>query len=422
MQAKPVSFPWAAILAVISTLWITVSLARASTEQVLYSFSTDGTDGSRPYSGLVFDIAGNLYGTTALGGAHGCGTVFELSPAGQSWTEKVIYSFQDNNKDGCYPYASLVFDGTGNLYGTTYAGGSQGFGAVFELSPGAKGQWTEKLLRGFSGSGGASPVAGVVFDAAGNLYGTTVAGGTGGPCTGGCGIVFRLTPAKGWWNETVLHDFSGTDGASPYSGVILDASGNVYGTTFAGGEYFAGAVYELTLTGGKWNETVLYSFDNNGVDASAPAASLVFDASGNLYGTTTAGGRFQEGTVFELSPGASGWTETLLHNFDNNGEDGYQPYAGLIFSLAGKLYGTTSWAGSNGGGWGTVFALTDRGSGNWGEHVLHSFDDNGSDGYGPYLGSLVMDAEGHLYGTTAYGGSGSNCGTNGCGTVFEVIP
>ena len=424
MPAKQASTRWAAALAVISGVLMTVSLAQASTEQVLYSFSNNGADGYAPYSGLIFDSAGNLYGTTALGGAHGCGTVFELSPAGTGWTETVIYSFRNNSKDGCTPYASLIFDGTGNLYGTTYAGGGQGFGTVFELTPGGNGQWEETVLRSFSGGNGAFLIAGLAIDAAGNLYGTTVAGGTGDNCTGGCGTVFQLTPAaKGRWKETVLHSFAGMggDGAWPWAGVVLDASGNLYGSTFAGGEYYSGTVFELKPGGnGQWSETVLYSFNNNGKDATAPAAGLVFDASGNLYGTTTSGGGHQDGTVFELSPGASGWTETVLHNFSNNGADGYQPYGGLVISPAGKLYGTTSWGGSNGSGWGTVFALTNGGSGRWWERILYSFNNNGSDGYDPYLGSLVLDAKGHLYGTTPYGGSGSNCGATGCGTVFEV--
>ena len=425
MPARRSSTLQAKTLAVIPGVLMAASLAWASSEQVLYSFSNNGTNGFTPYSSLVFDGSGNLYGTTAVGGEYGCGTVFELSPTGTGWTETVIYSFQNNSKDGCMPYAGLIFDGAGNLYGTTYAGGGGGNGTVFEVSPAGNGQWKEELLTAFAGSRGAYPIGGLTFDPAGNLYGTTVSGGNGS-CTGGCGTVFQLTPAaKGRWNETVLHTFAGAgeDGAWPYSAVIFDASGNLYGTTFAGGRHSSGTVFELTPGGNsRWSETVLYSFNNNGKDAMAPAAGLVFDGSGNLYGTASSGGKFQLGAVFELSPGASGWTESLLHSFSDNGKDGYQPYSGLVISPAGKLYGTTSQGGSNGSGWGTVFAMTNDGRGNWRERVLYSFKNNGSDGYDPYLGNVILDAKGHLYGTTAYGGSGSNCGTSGCGTVFEVIP
>jgi uncharacterized repeat protein (TIGR03803 family) len=397
------------------------SLAWASSERVLYSFNNNGADGVTPYSSLVFDGSSNLYGTTVLGGSYGCGTVFELSPAGQGWTETVIYSFQNNGKDGCEPYAGLISDAAGNLYGTTYTGGGNGAGAVFELSPAGNGQWREKLLSGFGGSRGAYPIASLTFDSAGNLYGTTVEGGNGTNCRVGCGTVFQLTPvAKGRWTETVLHSFAGagSDGAWPYSTLIFDASGNLYGTTFTGGQHFSGTVFELTPNDGQWTETILYSFNNNGQDAVAPTAGVVFDSSGNLYGTATAGGISQAGAVFELIPGTSGWTETVLHSFGAG--DGSQPYGGLLIGPAGRVYGTTYLGGSN--GWGTVFALTKYGQGEWAERVLYSFENNGSDGYGPYLGNLVRDSKGHLYGTTAYGGSGSNCGSIGCGAVVEVIP
>ena len=426
MPAKRTLISRAGALAVLAGLLMVVSPAWAWSEHVLYSFSNDGTDGFTPYSSLIFDASGNLYGTTALGGTYGCGAVFELSPAGQSWTETIIYSFQNNGSDGCEPYAGLIFDQAGNLYGTTYAGGNAGQGTVFKLLPSGNGQWQEKVLQRFAGSRGAYPAAGLTFDSAGNLYGTTVEGGTGASCTAGCGVVFELIPtAKGGWNEAVLYSFAGGngDGAWPFSRVILDASGNVYGTTFAGGQSFAGTVFELTPSGGgQWSETVLYSFNHNRKDAVEPMAGVVFDTAGNLYGTTSSGGRFQQGTVFELSPGASGWNETILHSFNNNGKDGCQPYDGLVISPAGRLYGTTFSGGSSGSGWGTVFVMLKGSSGKWGDRVLYSFNNNGRDGYAPYLGSLIQDSKGHLYGTTAYGGTGSNCGPSGCGTVFEVAP
>ena len=350
-------------------------------EQVLYSFG-NGTDGAFPAAGLIFDAAGNLYGTTLGGGDYGYGTVFELTPTvGGGWTEQVLYSFNLNGTDGVWPAANLIFDRSGNLYSTTWGGGEYeyncdngvpGCGTVFELSPTAGGGWTEQVLWNFgNGTDGTNPEAGLIFDAAGNLYGTTVNGGTYDNCSyGGCGTVFELTPtAGGGWTEQVLHNFgNGTDGAYVYGGLIFDAAGNLYGTASGGGTYTSclggcGMVFELTSTGGGgWTETVLYSF-GNGTDASAPTASLIFDRSGNLYGTTEWGGTYDNcippygcGTVFELKRTAGGgWTEQVLHNF-GNGADGTDPFAGLIFDAAGNLYGTTEGGGTYGVG--TVFELT----------------------------------------------------------------
>lgn len=360
----------ATVLIVVAAMLTMASLAWASTEQVLYSFNNNGADGVTPYSSLVFDGSGNLYGITVLGETYGCGTVFELSPAGQGWAETVIYSFQNNAKDACKPYAGLIFDAAGNLYGTTYGG--NGVGTVFELSPVGNGWWPEKLLSGFGESYGAYPIVSLTFDSAGNLYGTAVEGGTGN-CTDGCGTVFQLTPvAKGQWTEKVLHSFAGagSDGAWPYSALIFDASGNLYGTTLTGGQHFSGTVFELTPSNGQWVETILYSFNDNAKDAAAPTAGVVFDASGNLYGTATVGGRFQEGAVFELIQGTGGWTETVVHSF--SGGDGNQPYGGLVIGPAGRVYGTTSLGGSNSPG--TVFALTKHSDGKWAERALYSFE------------------------------------------------
>ena len=332
------------------------------TETVLHSFKGYPTDGSYPYAGVIFDAAGNLYGTTDWGGTYGGGTVFELTPtAGGGWTEKVLHSF-GNGADAAFPYACLIFDAAGNLYGTTGGGGTYGVGTVFELSPAAGGGWTETVLHSFNGSDGHGPEAGLIFDAAGKLYGTTAWGGTGTDCLNtGCGTVFKLTPvAGGGWTETVLHSFSNTDGALPFAGLIFDAAGNLYGTTQQGGSYGFGTVFELTPTaGGGWTETVLFSFNGNwsGRDGGLPEAGLIFDAAGNLYGTTGAGGTYAYGTAFELTPTAGGgWTETVLHSFNNNGTDGESPLAGLIFDAAGNLYGTTGGGGTY--GLGMVFELT----------------------------------------------------------------
>jgi uncharacterized repeat protein (TIGR03803 family) len=353
--------------------------------------------------------------------------------AATNWNEKVRLNF--NGSDGVNPVAGLIFDAAGNLYGTTYGGGTYGYGTVFELTPNGSGGWTQTVLYSFGANGqydGANPYAGLIFDAAGNLYGTTYSGGTYSNCVDPltCGTVFELTPtAGGGWTETTLYSFSGRpDGSNPGAGLILDAASNLYGTTLGGGAYGYGTVFELTPTGGgNWSETVLHSF-GNGTDGYGPWAGLIFDAAGNLYGTTTGGGANYEGTVFELTPTAGGgWTEQVLYNF-NNGNDGWQPYASLIFDAAGNLYGTTTGGGNGNGncgnsGCGTAFELTPTAGGGWTQQVLHNFNNNGPDGWLPYAG-VIFDDSGNLYGTTFYGGTYDSCpgGILYCGMVFELTP
>src|ERR1017187_5420046 len=415
MQGKTLSIGLRAVLAIIAaTLFVTSTWATAQ-EKVLHNFNNNGTEGYEPLAGLIFDAAGNLHGTTYVGGSYGYGTAFELTPAGGgTWNEKVLYSFASGST-AFYLTSGLIFDGAGNLYGTTLGG--QG-GSVFELTPTAGGGWTEKVLHSFgNGTDGEDPQAGLIFDAAGNLYGTTIAGGTYGG-----GTAFELTPAAGGgWTEQVLLNFDGTDGQHPYGALIFDAAGNLYGTTSYGGTYDYGTVFELTpAAGGGWTETVLHNFNDNGTDGYWPYAGLIFDAVGNLYGTTYGGGVYTSctngsflgcGTVFELTPTAGGgWTEKVLHSF-GNGTDGEDPQAGLIFDAAGNLYGTTIAGGTYGGG--TAFELTPAAGGGWTEQVLLNFD--GTDGQHPY-GALIFDAAGNLYGTTSYGG------TYDYGTVFELTP
>ena len=330
---------------------------------MLHSFGS-GTDGGNPRAGLIFDAAkSNLYGTTPAGGTHTFGTVFELSPNGSGgWTERVLYSFcsQTSCTDGETPQAGLIFDAAGNLYSTTYQGGTYSGGTAFELSPQAGGGWTEQVLHSFgNGVEGIYPYASLVFDTAGNLYGTTYTGGENN------GTVFELTPTTGGgWTEQTLTNFLGSYGLYLSAGLIIDVADNLYGTTPEGGSSrncgttACGTVFELSPNGsGGWTEQSLHNFDNNGTDGAHPYDSLKFDSAGNLYGTTYAGGSYGVGMVFELTPQAGGgWTENVLHSFISNGTDGAYPYAGLIFDTVGNLYGTTYYGGTYGGG--TVFELT----------------------------------------------------------------
>jgi uncharacterized repeat protein (TIGR03803 family) len=311
-------------------------LSPGGTLTELYSF-TGGVDGNTPDAGLIADNAGNLYGTTAFGGAYSNGVVFKLTPAG---TETTLYSFTGGN-DGGNPFDSLVFDGAGNLYGTTEFGGAYSNGMVFKLTPAG----TETTLYSFTGgSDGAYPVAGLIFDSAGNLYGTTELGG--GSC---CGVVFKLTPTG---TETVLHSFTGgNDGGMPIAGVIADSAGNLYGTTFNGGAYGFGVVFKLTPTG---TETPLYSF-TGGNDGGYLYGGVILDSAGNLYGTTIDGGAYGWGTAYKVTPGG---TETVLYSF-TGGNDGGEPVAGVIADSAGNLYSTTGVGGADGNG--VIFKLSATG-------------------------------------------------------------
>src|ERR1700685_228283 len=408
-------------LAVVLGFLIAASVNAMGQEQVLHAFN--GRDGVHPVGSLIFDKAGNLYGTTLDGGDDRCecGTVFELSPtASGKWTRTVLHRF--TGKDGANPFAGLISDAVGNLYGTTWLGGSAGgpcdsnCGVVFALSPGAKGKWTEKILHEFDGKDGAAPYAGPIFDAAGNLYGTTLAGGNAG-----MGTVFKLSPGQnGKWTETVLHSFNGSDGANPYAGVTFDASGNLYGTTFSTANGVSTVFRLKPGATGKWIHTVLHTF--NGKDGAQAYAGVSVDGQGSLYGATAGGGAYSWGVIYKLSPRTDGeWTETILHSF--NVEDGANPDAAPVFDATGNLYGTTFQGGnSKSCGCGTVFKLSPGANNKWTATVLHSF--NGTDGEGPFLGSVIFGPGGNLYGGTNMGGN-LLChvlGSNGCGLVFEIRP
>jgi uncharacterized repeat protein (TIGR03803 family) len=370
---------------------------------LLYQFKS-GRDGSSPYSNLLLDQQGNLYGTTLIDGAYSYGTVFKVTPAGK---ETVLHSFTGTGGDGATPVAPLIMDAAGNLYGTTeyggifgYACGPNGCGTVFKIDSAGK----ETVLYRFTGvaGDGMNPEQGLLRDSKGNLYGTTFQGGTYDTSGNSYGIVFKLTPAG---KETVLHSFNPTeppydDGGWPLRGsLVRDSAGNLYGTTYTGGLGSLGTVFKL-LPNRQIN--ILHSFFG-GDDGMYPYGSLVRDPAGNLYGVTYFGGAFEGGTVFKLDANNN---ETIVHSFGGAG-DGAPPGAGLAMDRAGNLYGTTTEGGSS--YFGTVFELDPSGK----ETVLHTF--LGKQGNGPDWG-VIRDSKGNLYGTTQYGG------TYGGGVVFKVTP
>jgi uncharacterized repeat protein (TIGR03803 family) len=307
-------------------------------ETVLHNFA-GGADGANPEGELIEDKSGHFYGTTTAGGAFGAGTVFKLTGK----KETVLYSFAGGT-DGAVPVAGLTLDASGNLYGTTSQGGANGNGTVFELAaPKTKtGQWTETVLYSFgTGTDGSVPIGGVSFDAAGNLYGTNSAGGSYG-----YGTVFQLVPGTPW-TENILHQFQNADdGSVPYAGLVSDSSGNFYGAATQGGANGGGTVFELTPSDGTWTFTVLYSEPGWGI--SGTFRNLVLDGSGNIYATTHCDGADNAGTVYELSPSGGTWNYNLLYSFTGGG-DGQYSVSNLVLS-EGKLYGTTLFGGASGNG------------------------------------------------------------------------
>jgi len=407
------------ILLIFSGVLVSGSHAVAQAERVLHSFNS-GDGGNTPSAGLISDGAGNLYGTTEQGGLYGGGTVFELTPNGMGgWRETVVHHF-GGVRDGMRPIGGVIFDGLGNLYGTTYTGGAYQEGTAFELTPGEGDAWRETVLHSFgSGVDGAWPTGTLVSDAVGNLYGTTTTGGSKG-----LGTVYQLSATEGGWTESVIHDFSNAaDGVNPNGGLVFDSAGNLYGTTFSGG----GTVFELTpVIGGGWTKTLVHAFSGHR-DGAGPNGGLVMDGAGNLYGTTMSGGNPRNcggsgcGTAFQLIPSDSGaWTERILHDFNDNETDGYFPAAGLLLDGEGTLYGTTQRGGSttscdNGESCGTAFSLKHVAGAGWLERILFDFNASGNNAALPQAG-LIVGSNGKLYGTTTGGGA------FGDGTVFEIMP
>ncbi len=400
---------WATIaaLAVAVLMILAATQVQAQTFTVLHSF-TGGADGDLPSAGVTLDRAGNLYGTTEYGGTGSAGAVYKLAHLGSGWVVYPVYEFPGAPwQDGAYPLAGVVFGPDGSLYGTNSAAGQYGSGTVFNLRPPLSTcrssfcPWTATVLYSFTGhADGSSPGYGdLAFDPAGNIYGTTTAGGLQSCGGGSCGVVFRLAHSNGGWTESPIYSFTGgNDGYEPYSGVIFDNAGNLYGTAFEGGANSTGTVYELTLSGAGWRETTLSSFSG---EPGYPFGGVVLDQQGNLYGTTIVGG-----TAFELQPGDGSWTYNLLHTFT-----GYAGPAGsLTRDAAGNLYGTSEADGLYQEG--TVFKLTPS-NGGWIYTDLHDFT-GGSDGAFP-SGSVAIDSQGNLYGTTDIGGISG-------GVVWEITP
>lgn len=378
------------VIALCTHLLFTSQVAQAQTETVLYSFQGSPGDGAYPDAGLVFDKQGNLYGTTLWGGTDVYGTVFKLAPDG---TETVLHNF-GQRPDGRNPVAPLVLDRHGNVYGTTGAGGTYGKGTVFKLST----DGSETVLHNFQGApvDGGSPYGNLVLDKQGNLYGIAAGG------THAAGMIFKLAPDG---TETALWNFASysKNGSGPSGNLLLDKQGNLYGTTNGGGAYHQGTVFKLTPAG---TETVLYSFGSQPGDAVNPSGAWVFDKQGNLYGTAAvAVGPFYHGVVFKLTPEG---TETVFYVFGSQPGDGSFPL-NLVLDKEGNLYGATEDGGTT--NWGTVFRLTPAGS----ETVLYSFGSQPGDGLRPEAG-VVIDKSGNLYGTTNWGGAYVY------GTVFKVIP
>jgi len=392
-------------LAVLSALLIIAARpAQAQTETTLYAFT--GSDGSDPLSGLTFDGAGNLYGTDEGGGLYGYGTVFELSPNGSGgWNETTLYSFT-GGADGARPSnCAVIFDRVGNLYGTAAWGGAYGYGVVFELSPVGT-SWTETVLHNFDGGDGGGPENSLIMDPAGNLYGTTLYG-----AWGEYGGVFELSPSGSGWTERLIYSFPSDTAIS--AGLTMDAAGNIFGVGTS-------TVFELSPNGtGGWNPTVIHTFTGAPRDGSTPEGTLVLDQAGNLYGTTVYGGAENIGTVYKLSPVTSGknngkWTERILHSFRGGKEDGYEPWAGIVFDADGNIYGTTFFGGKFGDG--TVYELVAPvgTSSYYRMKVLWSF--NIYNGYCPSA-TPILNSAGNLYGTARGGWYPS-----GYDVAFEVTP
>jgi uncharacterized repeat protein (TIGR03803 family) len=396
-------------------LALLVGGVRPGSTAVVYSFG-GGPDGEYPSTDLVLDNAGVLYGTSVLGGQFGSGTVFQLTPSGDGWTHTVLYSFT-SGADGAQPYGGVTLDPQGNLYGSAVAGGSSvgscadgGCGVVYKLTPSSDG-WTQTVIHAFTGGkDGSGPGGALTIDKHGNLFGMAPTGGAFG-----LGVIYQLRPDhSGNYVFRVIHAFTGgRDGERASAGrLLLDDAGNLYGVSTVGGAHEKGTAFELTRAPGeKWKFTTLYAFKGQ-PDAGFPYGGLIFDASGNLYGTTYYDGANNLGSVYQLARNpAGGWKERVLYSFAG-GHDGSNSISTLVLDQAGNLLGTTSEGGTS--GLGTIFKLT-HGSGTWTESVEYAFSGS-PDGAYAYNG-MVADAAGNFYGATVRGGT-----DDGDGTIYTFTP
>jgi uncharacterized repeat protein (TIGR03803 family) len=412
----------------------------AQTESVIVEFQYNTTTGAYPLGALAPGENGTLFGTTSVG--VDCGTVFKLTPPvaqGGAWKYNLLYSFTCV-EDGASPTGSLLLGKAGKIYGTTQNGSGSGYdstGVVYELTPPEEpgSPWTETVLHKFSGgTDGGNPTNGVIADGEGKLYGTTRLGGKFG-----YGTVFRLSPPAqvgGVWEETVLYNFQLQEDSGSYpdpTGLVMSASGSLYGATSATTRYNVGTVFELSPPSsgkGNWALNVLYEF-SGGADGGQPSGSMVFDSSGALYGTALEGGSLENGAIYKLTPPTTqggAWTESVLYSFQGQGVgDGYDPVGTPAFDSTGAIYGVTESGGiescgGNDSGCGIAYKLSPPVSqgGEWTEQVLHAFT-GGSDGDYPPAGVAVVGTD--VYGTTIWGGTGpcqENAAPVGCGTVFQI--
>jgi len=393
------------------------SVLVASSEQTIFVFPANGSGGNTPTGGLISDAAGNLYGVTEIGGSFGNGAVFKLSFESGVWSETVLYSFLGASfADGSGPYSALLLDAAGNLYGTTAGGGPSGNGTVFKLAPDGSGGWTETILHAFNGTDGSGPVlAPLVSDAQGNLYGVTDGGCVFGHCANG--TIFELIPRQNSsWSYKVLHSFGHT--GLPLGGLVFDKSGKLYGTTtYDGPKYCSslsgcGTIYKLSHGPKSWAFGTIHAF--NYTDGEYPEGNLILDSSGNIYGTTLLGGAYNGGVAFRLSLTKTGWKETVLYVFGAPG-DGQGP-SSLVFGSAGHLFGSVpssidvNYNFQNG----YVFELSRQANGTWSETVLYAFPQGNSVSF-PNSSLIWNNA-----GTALIGTLGPD--SDPAGAVYEVAP
>lgn len=413
----------------LAAVCLAVPAARAQTPAIIWSFTGNNGEGATPVVPVIFDGSGAVYGTTAIGGVGTFGTVFKLTPpsGGGNWTEDILYAFS-GGLDGQQP-SGIVFGPGGVIYSTTYLGGSDncfhGCGTIFELIPAGDGTWTKQTLYDFLGFEDGQAPGNVQIATNGTLFGSTPSGGppTGRCRNAGCGTIWEFSESGGVWTKTILHAFPAAtgDGQGPNADIVLDGNGNIYGTTYAGGKSNYGTVYELSppaQQGGAWTETVLHSFSGTSKDGGYPIGGLAMGSGGVVYGTASYSGVPNDsGTAFALTPpkkAGRAWAFRAIHKFAG-GKDGATPATTMALDQNGNLYGTT-WNGGSTAcylGCGTIFELAPRTGGKtFSSTILYDWPDSGQNPDG----SIVVLHDGLLYGTSEF------FGTSNDGTVFTMTP